>query len=628
MRMGVCLFFIFGICWISPAYSQRCANNTTTTFQWPLENWRTNCNGYWSICNNTDQDIQNKTVRYHLGSDSRPAEATVGTPVHAACAGVVKDSGAHEGYGGTVIIECWTGEECVSVLHGHMFAQNTVYNNRQYQGLQVRVNDSVQLGQVIGYIADDEHNGQGVPHTHIGIHKGAYVANRLACNGKWTYAGYTRNLCVREDWYDPDVFIPAHSTPSPPPQPQPQPQQPYRISSELGPNPQTCSNAPSGGANTNWVYTCNAQQNFRAGDPIWAKFYIQQVRGNHTFVVKEFRGNMQVDAQTYTNSNVGNNVWGSAFFMPQLSNVDVAGTYRLEFFVQMEGGAMPNQPVSTTQFTVTAVQNNPAPQPQPAPQPPQQQQPYVYVSANNNPYTCASQPSGGANTNWVYTCEPDTTFHVNDTVWGNFYISTVRVNHRFQTQVYRNNVPIRTLGPTNVNPVSGVWDRATYWPDYRPDQPGQYEFKFQVDTGSGFVDVPGAIARFSVDQIVSPPFVIEPRVPTTCRGPINGGAATDWVFTCSNPTNQFRVGETAYALLRIQNVYDSHEFRAQFYRNGVRVGEPQRYTNNVDPAHPWNTAFFWPSYPNVEAGDWAVLITVTPLGGGDPATARASFTVR
>lgn len=651
--------------------------------------------------------------------------------------------------------------------------QNKVWSGYLHmKEVTVRVGDIVQIGQQIGKITD---SGTG-PHLHLEMHwiRRARFPEYKASWQQLTDAG----LMI------PSAFLRAHTgvnqqnpppspppaPPPPPPQPQPQPQQPYHISSELGPNPQVCNTQPTGGADTNWVYTCDAQQNFQPRSPIWTKFYIMQVRGNHTFAVKVYRDNTWVVTQTYSNNNVGNNVWNSAFYMPQLNNVDAPGNYRLDFFVQMEGSAMPEQPVATTQFvvgavpqgapvvpqpagfftldsdqgrnpqtctnqptggpetnwvyscnvvasfrvgfpvwgnffirnvrgnhefrvqvrrdgtllmsgresyanqnvgdavwntayfqhqfldtnipgtytfeyfvrplggqyrevpdarvnfTVTALQNNPAPQPQPAPPP--QQQPYVYVADNNNPHTCASQPSGSAATNWVYTCERDSTFHVNDTVWGNFYISTVRVNHRFQTQVYRNNVPIRTLGPTNVNPVSGVWDRATYWPDYRPDQPGQYEFKFQVDTGSGFVDVPGAIARFSVAQIVSPPFVIEPSVPTTCRGPINGDARTDWVYTCSNPTNQFRVGETAYALLRIQNVYDSHEFRAQFYRNGVRVGEPQRYTNDVDPAHPWNTAFFWPSYPNVQAGDWAVLITVTPLGGGDPVTARASFTVR
>lgn len=124
-------------------FADDCANNETTGFQWPLTNWETNCNNYWSACNGD----------YHLGSDSLPSDASIGSAVYAPCNGVIRESQTHGGYGGTVIIECWTGTECVSVILGHMFAENTVYNGTEYLGLQVSVGEEVSTDRVVGYIA-------------------------------------------------------------------------------------------------------------------------------------------------------------------------------------------------------------------------------------------------------------------------------------------------------------------------------------------------------------------------------------------------------------------------------------------------------------------------------------------
>ena len=180
-----------------------CANNVATNFEWPLDGWVTNCNNYWSSCNRD----------YHLGSDSAPGGDVIGTPVHAPCTGVIKESQFHNGYGGTVILECYTGSECVTVLIGHMFPETYTYSGVTYTGLQVSAGSNVSTGDLIGYIADrdDHRNGGYAPHTHIGIHKGSYSSTpTYACDGNWSYAGYTFNTCVADDWYPPDNFISSH----------------------------------------------------------------------------------------------------------------------------------------------------------------------------------------------------------------------------------------------------------------------------------------------------------------------------------------------------------------------------------------------------------------------------------
>ena len=44
------------------------------------------------------------------------------------------------------------------------------------RGLQIKTNWKVSRGQLIGYIGDDDENGDGAPHLHFGMKLGKYDA--------------------------------------------------------------------------------------------------------------------------------------------------------------------------------------------------------------------------------------------------------------------------------------------------------------------------------------------------------------------------------------------------------------------------------------------------------------------
>jgi hypothetical protein len=159
------------------------ANN----FQFPLLKWQVGCNDYWSTCNTIDGS-------HHLGED---ASATAGTPVFSPANGQVKEVGEHTRYGGTVLIECYTGSENVTLIIGHMNTTTLVASP-----------GDIHKGDLIGYVGTWDQNGHWPEHSHLGIHKGQYN-DGTSCDGGWTYAGYTNgtNGCTYDDWYSPRDFI-------------------------------------------------------------------------------------------------------------------------------------------------------------------------------------------------------------------------------------------------------------------------------------------------------------------------------------------------------------------------------------------------------------------------------------
>ncbi len=205
-----------------------------SSFRWPLDNWHMSC-GYRSTCYQSG----------HTGVDGRttrgPGATNIGEPVRAPCSGIVKKAGWNNAYGGTAIIECLTAQsECVSILLGHMYPH--LYGSSYphmiptpftaTEALQVQDGDSVQMGEIIGYLAPAQVNCYGdrgpsysscasssnwAPHVHMTIRKGGYISsnNEYAC-GHWYWGGYPSATCpnaIWDDYEDPLEFIPDNMAP-------------------------------------------------------------------------------------------------------------------------------------------------------------------------------------------------------------------------------------------------------------------------------------------------------------------------------------------------------------------------------------------------------------------------------
>lgn len=128
----------------------------------------------------------------HLGDDSKHEHLT---PVVAIGSGVVRHvkRGGLKGYGSIVAIEHRLPEgEFVVSIYGHLC-------NHEGHRIPVAVGDVVSRGSVIGYIGDDEENGHGPEHIHLGIRRGRY--DGVVCG----YVG--PRLCTVDHFHDPTAFI-------------------------------------------------------------------------------------------------------------------------------------------------------------------------------------------------------------------------------------------------------------------------------------------------------------------------------------------------------------------------------------------------------------------------------------
>lgn len=157
---------------------------------YPLKNWTLIC------------DFLVKCAKAnHLGLDGKDSTyaAVAGTPVFTPAHGVVKEAQYHSGYGGTVIIEHFSGDESFTSVLGHLNTSTLVVGPEQ----------EVQRGDLIGYLGTKKENGGYTPHLHWGVRKGPYQSTVIKCaSGKeWSYAGYPTCSTTFEDWYDPKVLV-------------------------------------------------------------------------------------------------------------------------------------------------------------------------------------------------------------------------------------------------------------------------------------------------------------------------------------------------------------------------------------------------------------------------------------
>ncbi len=193
-------------------FAGQCGTGQTSTFLYPFITWTPSGNPF----------LNERPSGYHAGVDGVVGNTSnqVGQSVYAPCTGVVKDASEHNGYGGMVILECYTGDECVTSYLGHMFTNDTTLNGVAYRGLQVKVGNSVVVGQTkIGELADYQNNGYWDPHSHFGIRKGDYYTiqhdqwGANDCDGGWDFQGYfdSPTSCAVSHSYNPDDFVPKHS---------------------------------------------------------------------------------------------------------------------------------------------------------------------------------------------------------------------------------------------------------------------------------------------------------------------------------------------------------------------------------------------------------------------------------
>lgn len=376
-----------------------------------------------------------------------------------------------------------------------------------------------------------------------------------------------------------------------------------------------CTDVVTGGQSTNWIYSCqNRQTVFQPGQNVNMVIRIDDVQRNVAFSVEAWRLGQSSPDWTWADSplQVVPNVWPHAFYLPSFNNV-YAGDWDMRIYADTGSG-----PFQLTTFHFIVPGGN-------------QQWPGSPYQYNGNSYNCNGTVTGGASTNWIYTCNgQQSSYAAGDNVTVLMRIDNVTSSHRFRARIFHNGSHLYTTDPTGWNdvPSGQTWQYAYYWTTIGNVTSGSYEARVDIDRpgGTEFEDVNVAIIPFTVNPVA--PFSYNGNT-VTCSNEPTGGQSTNWVYTCPRPTSVFSQGQNVRVLSFVQNVRQSYRFRSRFYRNGSSTVYSEQLTDwtTVPSGQVWSTAFTWPTLWYALSGNWRTSVEIDVGSGWQMLRSDITFVV-
>lgn len=214
---------------------------------------------------------------------------------------------------------------------------------------------------------------------------------------------------------------------------------------------------------------------------------------------------------------------------------------------------------------------------------------------------------------WNYACLNQTSsFPVGSTVHALAKITNVNRDHRFRFEVFKNDVYSWEYTMPNDNVVSGTWPTAYFFPSMSNASSGTYFWKLYLLAAgrSTLLDT----VTFTVN-LPTTPYAVGPS--SHCKGGVTGGQATNWLYTCNGQQASYASGDTVTVLTRIENVTQSHRFRARVFAGGslLYTTAPTAW-NDVPAGQTWQYAHYWTSIP-VTPGSYEVRVDVDRQGGAE-----------
>lgn len=229
-------------------------------------------------------------------------------------------------------------------------------------------------------------------------------------------------------------------------------------------NGYTCLGPIIGGENTNWIYNCGIpRSSFQQGDTVYGLVRIDNITSNFRFSSDVYKDGVYQWNYTTGWNDVGQWGWARNYFWPITQNAQ-PGNWQYRISVD-DGNGFRN--IDNLNFVVT---------------------PYmVPFQYSGNLTTCSGSVTGGAETNWEYTCQnPTSAFNSGQTVNGLIRIDDIYADFRWKEEVYINGT-YQWNYITNWNDV-GQWGWGwTYFMLTTPSVwPGNWEYRIYLDSGSGF----------------------------------------------------------------------------------------------------------------------------------------------
>jgi hypothetical protein len=464
------------------------------------------------------------------------------------------------------------------------------------KGIVVSSGADIKKGDKIGEIT----NPGGGPHLHLEIQW------RTDILGFPEYATVSegRQSLTNRGLLDPTEFLKAQIANNAP--------APYTYTD----NGYTAYGPVVGGSSTNWEYSASPRTTtFLNGESGYAVMKIEQVRARHRFQhILYYKQNgswvVKDSGQTAYNEASPTSIWEKAYFFPWME-FNAVGDWRLDASIDIGQGFVP---LDSFPITVSAPAR------------------YTYIKDTTSGYTATGPMNYFTNWNY-YAVTKRTSFRKGDSVYAVAKIINVTQSHFFHVDFYLNGVKQGSGWDTGLNTVNGMWDKAFFFPCWRNLPAGNCQMKLYVNFGQGneLLDT----LSFSVSTSSTPYYVYYDRdlqgnnTSYMCKGPVTGGASTDWVYTGANKTNSFRRTDTPTALVRINDVKRNHRFKVVGYINDVHSWEYHMTTwNVVNSNDPWKWSYFWPEWRNPPVGNLRMEIYVD-TGSGFPSipVKKLSFTV-
>lgn len=229
-------------------------------------------------------------------------------------------------------------------------------------------------------------------------------------------------------------------------------------------NGYTCLGPIIGGENTNWIYSCGIpRSSFQQGDAVYGLVRIDDITANFRFSSDVYKDGVYQWNYTTGWNDVGQWGWARNYFWPIMQNAQ-PGNWQYRISVD-DGNGFRN--IENLNFVVT---------------------PYVVpFQYSGNLTTCSGAITGGAETNWEYTCQnPTSTFSSGQTVNGLIRIDDIYADFRWKQEVYINGA-YQWNYVANWNDVGQWgWGWSYFTLTTTSVWPGNWEYRVFLDVGNGF----------------------------------------------------------------------------------------------------------------------------------------------
>jgi hypothetical protein len=497
-------------------------------------------------------DIQPFGPNGHTGLDLNGNVSDDGWPIVSISDGVVYKSWYNSAWGNCVCIDHpLPNGATVASRYAHLSARYVEDGNR------------VVRGQIIGAMGNTGSSSAGT-HLHFGMY--------ATCAEGIEYDHGYMNPVDEEKVFDPYPFLEAHRA--------------HRFSDYD--DVKVCLDEPHGDASTNWYIDCQQERTvFHPGQTVWTLLRLHDVKVDHRFRVKAYREGVFQWEYTTLPSNVTNlaNGWQYAHFWPSLSNGDIGEWEFYYYFLNRDDTSSNGTYITRVSFTVAD-----------------------YYTYDWNAYVCAGPVIETGAPNWNYFCEDQrNVYDAGETVYGVIRIDNPMVDHQFKVVASRDGVPVSEWTTDWNNVGDWGWVKAYFVTQIPNATAGAWRFDFYVNRNRDHDDFEYLDHETFTVLPSDAPYEYYGDV-FTCKGPIiPGNESNNWIYGCENPVGHFNTGDTAIALIRIDNVQADHRWKVQVFVDGYFQWAYQTDWSDVG-FWGWEKTYFWPTTVGVWPGNWEYRI--------------------